>query len=211
MKLSIVVPFRDREAHLSEFRPHMQKFLETSGIDYRIVIVEQSFEKPFNRAKLLNVGFDLTRDSDYFCFHDVDMLPLEADYSYCSNPTHLAARAEQFGWKLPYDQYFGGVTMFDRESFLRINGYSNLYFGWGAEDDDVFLRCQMRNMKLSRKNCSFRSLSHERNIDSNLYGTNIELLRLAASRMTTDGLNSLEYQKIEEQQEEKYMRVKVDI
>ena len=168
-KLCIVVPYRNREHHLKEFLPHIEMVLELQAIDYHILIVEQSEKKAFNRGKLLNVGFDHDSRHDektnYFCFHDVDMLPIESDYTFCPVPTHLAAKAQQFGWKLPYNTYFGGVTLFDRESFEKVNGYANEYWGWGAEDDDMFNRCTYKKIQISRKNCTFRSLHHERIID----------------------------------------------
>ncbi len=74
--LGIVVPYRDRESHLVRFLPHMQQFLKE--IKHKIVIVEQHDDKPFNRAKLMNIGYDhLKNECDYFCFHDVDLLPIE--------------------------------------------------------------------------------------------------------------------------------------
>jgi hypothetical protein len=201
-KLCIVVPYRDREQHLAQFVPHMNNTLKKEGLDFEIFIVEQENGKPFNRAKLLNVGFDHAKDLfDYFVFHDVDMLPVESDYSYCPNPTHLASRAEQFGWKLPYSGYFGGVTLFDKESFLKINGYANEYWGWGAEDDDVFARCVFKGIKVSRKDCSFRSLHHERIIQPNEYHKNVEKLNTFQRNMEEgikEGLNTLHYEVIEQ-------------
>ena len=125
-KLCIVVPYRDRAEHLEKFLPAIKEKLTSENIDYHVLVVEQSEEKLFNRGKLLNIGFDYTKGSyDYYCFHDVDMLPIETDYSYCNVPTHLAGRASQFMGTLPYESYFGGVTLFDRESFVKVNGFSH--------------------------------------------------------------------------------------
>lgn len=30
-------------------------------------------------------------------------------------------------------EYTGGVTAYTKDQFLRMNGYSNLYYGWGGE------------------------------------------------------------------------------
>jgi hypothetical protein len=206
-KLSIIVPYRDREDHLEEFVPYMEgsKFLE--GINFEILIVEQNEEKPFNRGKLLNVGSLESPSSEYYCFHDVDMLPINSDYSFVSNPTHLAAEAEQFGFKLPYAGYFGGVTLFNKKDFTEINGYSNEYWGWGAEDDDVMHRCLAKGIKPARKNGRYRSLSHERPLQQDLYGKNLKKyfeFKNSTSRekidqmITEDGLSSLEYEIIKE-------------
>jgi predicted glycosyltransferase involved in capsule biosynthesis len=203
-KLSIVVPYRKREEHLKQFIPYMEEFLGKEGIPFHIYIIHQADDKPFNRAKLLNVGFKESEEFDYFAFHDVDMLPVDSDYSYVDCPTHLAAKAEQFGWRLPYDGYFGGVTLFDKESFIKINGYSNEYWGWGAEDDDVLLRCSIMEVSASRKDCGYRSLSHDRNIPQDLYNKNLEKfrdLRLTPTKekILLDGLETLSYEKVKEE------------
>jgi predicted glycosyltransferase involved in capsule biosynthesis len=203
-RLSVVVPYRNREEHLEEFIPYMEKSLSEEGIPYKIFIIEQADSKPFNRAKLLNVGFKESNDFDYFAFHDVDMLPVDSDYSFPDGPTHLASEVEQFNWGLPYDGYFGGVTLFDKESFVAINGYSNEYWGWGAEDDDVLHRCVARNIDTYRKECKYKSLNHERNIERDPYLKNVAKLQNFQSQLdpndqiNSDGLSNLSYKKIDE-------------
>lgn len=204
-KLSIVVPYRNREQHLAQFVPFMEEYLKGLsgyGEDFvpQILIVEQEDDKPFNRGKLLNVGFEESKDCDYFCFHDVDMLPVSSDYSPVDAPTHMATEAEQFGWKLPFEWYFGGVTMFDKESFGKINGFANEYWGWGAEDDDLFARCSTMGIKTYRKPGRYRSLQHDRFIENSLYQKNLDKLKLfqvksSEDRIMKDGLSTLVYER----------------
>lgn len=202
-KLSIVVPYRNREEHLKIFIPSMEKFMKEEEIPYHIFIIHQNDTRDFNRAKLLNVGYKESESFDYFAFHDVDMLPVDSDYSYPDGPTHLATRAEQFGYKLPYDGYFGGVTLFDKESFILVNGYANEYWGWGAEDDDILLRCRIKGVNTFRKDCKYRSLNHQRKIDQGPYLINLQKLGRFQSNpseevIMADGLSSLRYEKIGE-------------
>ena len=206
-KLAIIVPYRDREEHLKKFLPAMEECDFLDEIDYEILIVEQEEGKPFNRGKLLNIGAIQCHTASYYCFHDVDMLPMISDYSYVSTPTHLAAEAEQFGFKLPYQGYFGGVTLFDKHSFIKVNGYSNDYWGWGAEDDDVMFRCLVNDVRPSRKNGKYRSLDHNRVILQDLYQENLKKyfeFKNSPNRekiirdIKSDGLTTLEYKVLEE-------------
>jgi hypothetical protein len=216
-KLSVVVPYRDREDHLKQFIPYMEKWLTDEEIQFEIIIVNQSDGKGFNRAKLLNIGFKETGNCDYYVFHDVDMLPTDSDYDYTDGPTHLASQAEQFGYKLPYDGYFGGVTIFDKPSFIKINGYSNDYWGWGAEDDDVLYRCSIMGIQIYRKQCKYKSLDHERNIEHDPYMKNINKLNTfinsaSEESIMNDGLSNLSYNKIEDKMLTEYTRfITVDI
>lgn len=196
-KLSIIVPYRDRKSHLDEFIPHMERVLSEQNIDFHIYVVHQNDSKGFNRAKLLNIGFNESNMSDYFAFHDVDMLPVLSDYSYCEIPTHMASEAEQFNFKLPYHEYFGGVTLFNKEDFIRINGYSNDYWGWGAEDDDILLRCKVAKINVGRRKGRYRSLDHKREIERTLYIKNLEKFNShkgsEVSKISKEGLSNLSY------------------
>ena len=44
-------------------------------------------------------------------------------------------------YKLKYEEYFGGAVLFSKEQVEATNGYSNDYWDWGMEDDDLFWRC----------------------------------------------------------------------
>ena len=140
MRLEVVIPYRDRQEHLAKQVPHLWKVLTDQGIDFGITVVEQEAGKKFNLGMMRNIGFLERPDADYYCFHDVDMYAEDADYSYTDMPTHLAYACEQFGYKLPYRTYFGGVTLFNKASYEKINGHANWYWGWGAEDDDLYWR-----------------------------------------------------------------------
>lgn len=51
-------------------------------------------------------------------------------------------------FRLPYEDIFGGVSAMTLEQFVNVNGFSNKYWGWGGEDDDMFSRSvQVYNSK----------------------------------------------------------------
>ena len=41
---------------------------------------------------------------------------------------------------MPYGKFLGGVIAVTPTLYVKVNGYSNSYFGWGAEDDDFYRR-----------------------------------------------------------------------
>lgn len=206
-KLSVVVPYRDRESHLRIFVPYIHQFLSGRGIDHRIVIVEQHrHDKLFNRAKLMNIGFDISKDDcDYFAFHDVDLIPIgpePADYTYPNCPTHMSAYCSQFNYELPYEKLFGGVALFNKQDFVRVNGYSNEYWGWGAEDDDMYDRCEREGTGFARRPNRYNSLAHEKQkLTQENYMKNIQRLhnqKAGESNYKEDGINTLQYTLIAE-------------
>jgi len=154
-KLGIIVPYRDRPIQLRTFITSIKEYLLDKGIDYEIIVVEQSEKKDFNRGKLLNIGFIKAEEMGctYVIFHDVDMLPIKADYSYVDKPTHLITDIDlpEGVSRTLFDEYFGGVTAFPVNTFKQINGYSNKFYGWGFEDDDLLLRCLENHIDLDSK------------------------------------------------------------
>ena len=147
MKLGVCVPYRNREAHLKEFVPKIGKYLDSQGIDYCIYFGHQVDDKLFNRGAIKNIAakYAFEDGCDYIVWHDIDMIPEEgggADYSYPSDyPVHIATQISQMNYQLKYEEYFGGAVLFTKEQVYKTNGYSNDYWDWGMEDDDLFWRC----------------------------------------------------------------------
>lgn len=161
--LLIVIPYRDRLAHLLVLAPHLQAFLDARGIQHQLLVVEQSDHHPFNRGQLLNIGFHCSQNlGSHVCFHDVDLLPANSscDYTLNSQPVHLSGRSQQYRFQLPYETYFGGVTLFPNDVFRAVNGFSNRYWGWGREDDDLYLRLRSQGYDPVRRPGEFLSQRH---------------------------------------------------
>jgi hypothetical protein len=144
-KLGICIPYRDRQSHLDELVDKLGKLLTSKGIDHGFYVGHQVDDKLFNRGAMKNVAaqYAFNDGCDYIAWHDVDMIPDEnVDYSYPeNNPIHIATQLSKYDYGINYDQYFGGVILFTKEQVERTNGYSNEYWDWGQEDDDLFWRC----------------------------------------------------------------------
>ena len=151
-KLGIIIPYRDRANQLFEFKKEIGKHID---FDFEVIVVEQLGDQDFNRGKLLNIGFLKAEElgCDYVVFHDVDMIPVDVDYSYRAKPTHLISELDlpEGVSRTLFDEYFGSGKYVPSNIFKQINGYSNEYWGWGFEDDDLLLRCQENHVELDNK------------------------------------------------------------
>jgi len=143
-RLAVIIPFRDREGHLCALLPVLTATLRQQQLRFRIIVVEQEPGSLFNRGRLINTGMLYAAEfSDYYCLHDVDALPVVANYACPSQPLRLVSKivaandgheARRTGY------YFSGAVSIRKEQAFAANGYSNEYWGWGKEDDDLFFR-----------------------------------------------------------------------
>ncbi len=194
--LVILVPYRDRLDHLRQFSSHMDRFFR-GKLSFRIVVVEQAPGTPFNRGKLLNVGFRLHRDeAPVFALHDVDTLPQDesCDYRIADRPIHLAGRASKYGGQLPYPAFLGAVFVLRREHFEAANGFSNLYWGWGREDDEFARRLWASGITWENLPGRYQSLEHPPgDLSSRNDARLLEFLR-GERDWRRDGLCSLDFE-----------------
>lgn len=196
-RIALIIPFRNRHHQLPIFLKHMHTFLvQQNAVSHQIFVVEQLGDGPFNRGALLNIGFDRAIRSNHFdciVFHDVDMLPTNLNQLYTCSPTprHLCSYLDKFRYVLIYPQFFGGVTALRPGDLKRINGLSNLYQGWGGEDDDFYRRVALKFDHIERYSSrvgACRTLRHRQATP----GSSIQrLLHNSTGRSDRDGLNTL--------------------
>jgi N-terminal region of glycosyl transferase group 7/N-terminal domain of galactosyltransferase len=175
--LGIVIPYRDREEQLAALLPHLVAFfardLRNSHIRPLIVISEQADAQPFNRGWCCNAGFlAVADDCDYVCFHDVDYMPLWADYGYSPFPTRviwygadlrpMRVSADNQQWLPATRDALKSVVVLDKALFVAANGFSNQYRGWGFEDADFAARLQALDVPTTHgRDGTFSPLDHD--------------------------------------------------
>ncbi|XP_075870179.1 beta-1,4-galactosyltransferase 3 isoform X1 [Nelusetta ayraudi] len=217
---AIVVPYRNRQNHLRALLYHLHPFLQRQQIHYSIYIVQQWGNGTFNRAKLLNVGVrEALRDEEWSCIflHDVDLLPENDHNTYTCHkqfPTHLSVAMDKFRYRLPYSQYFGGVSAVTPDQYMKMNGFPNHYWGWGGEDDDIAARVRLSGMKIMRPPVAighYKMIKHKGDRGNEQNPRRFDLLKRTRLNWRSDGLNSLTYELLSRELEPLYTNLTVNI
>ncbi|XP_069746119.1 beta-1,4-galactosyltransferase 4-like [Narcine bancroftii] len=218
-RIAILIPFRNRERHLLYLLEHLHPFLQRQLLDYGIYVIQQAGNDLFNRAKLFNVGFleaMKERKWDCFIFHDVDLIP-ENDFNlyHCDyQPKHFVVGRNSTGYKLIYKFNFGGVTGMMTQQFMKVNGFSNRYWGWGGEDDDLLIRAWKQNMQLVRPAPQLGKYTmpfHKRDKGNEVNENRWNLLKQVHKEWNKDGLNSCFYNLKAKEHLPLYINITVDV
>ncbi|XP_047235950.1 beta-1,4-galactosyltransferase 4 [Girardinichthys multiradiatus] len=217
--VAILIPHRNREKHLLYLLQNLHPFLQRQQLHYAIYVIHQAGDATFNRAKLLNVGYlEAIKDFSWECFifHDVDLVP-ENDHNLyiCDQqPKHLVVGRNVTGYKLRYKGYFGGVTAMTKDQFFQVNGFSNSYWGWGGEDDDLRVRVELQKMKILRPPADvarYTMVFHKRDSGNQVNRNRMNLLGQTTKMWRTDGLNSCKYETLSVARYPLYVNITVDI
>ena len=150
MHTFFIVPYRDRQSDLTQFRAYFDKLcaakpLWAAGV--KLLIVEQADRRPFNRGALKNIGAlhvsSLGNGNPTLVFHDVDTIPrypLSIDYG--ANPgevNHIYGN----------DDALGGIFAVKLYDFFHAGGFPNLW-GWGYEDNVMTARMRKAGVAIDR-------------------------------------------------------------
>ncbi|KAM7389268.1 hypothetical protein PAMP_023256 [Pampus punctatissimus] len=239
-KVAVIIPFRKRDEHLKYWLYYLHPILQRQQLDYGVYVINQDGDEIFNRAKLLNVGYaEALKEYDYECFifSDVDLIPMDDRNTYkCfSQPRHLSVSMDKFGFRLPYNQYFGGVSSMSKEQYLKINGFPNNYWGWGGEDDDIYNRMAgwdalwlltndvagrrvrglaSKGMSISRPSGEVgkcRMIRHDRDKQNEPNPQRFDRIAHTRETMYKDGINSLSYKVVKTDRFDLFTKITVDV
>uniref|UniRef100_A0A672GV86 N-acetyllactosamine synthase n=1 Tax=Salarias fasciatus TaxID=181472 RepID=A0A672GV86_SALFA len=217
--VAILIPFRNRERHLVYFLHHLHPFLQRQQLHYAIYVINQAGNVTFNRAKLLNIGYlEALKDYSWDCFilHDVDLIP-ENDHNLyvCEDqPKHLMVARNSTRYKLMSPSYFGGVTALTREQFFQVNGFSNSYWGWGSEDDDLRIRVRQHKMTIVRPPedvARYTMVFHKRDKGNEVNKDRKTLKGQTPQNWRNDGLTSCSYRTLSLDRLPLYVNITVDV
>ncbi|VDP10452.1 unnamed protein product [Soboliphyme baturini] len=152
--VAIVIPYRDRKSHLVRLLAYLIPVLQRQRLDFRFIVAEQYGQGVFNKGRIMNAAFTLADALHVDCviFHDVDLFPQDDRnlYSCADSPLHLGAYVSTLGYELPYYDLVGGVLALSAYHFKSVNGFSNMFWQWGGEDDDMGRRLVEHNYTIHR-------------------------------------------------------------
>ena len=154
-KLMVVIPFRG-EASSSSFEhlcAHLPAHLDAHGVDFAMILVNQVDSYPFNRGMLANVAFAVIKQQqihggkkyrrdwfNYMAVHDVDRFPATENRSCATVTSDYYSDPGMSPRVLHPTSYTGGVLLLRSSVFQSVNGFSNSFWGWGHEDNELYLR-----------------------------------------------------------------------
>ncbi|XP_067668200.1 beta-1,4-galactosyltransferase 4-like [Haliotis asinina] len=218
-KTAVIVAYRNRQRHLVILLNHLIPFLVRQQAEFAIFVVEPVPNVTFNRALLMNIGFlEALKTNNFTCFvfHDVDLMPVTDHNLYrCgATPRHMAVSNSKYDNGGGFHAYAGGVMALSKDTYLDINGHSNLYFGWGGEDDDLLCRLAYKGYKISRyprKIGRYKAVYHDEDRGNSVSNTRFQLLWTAEERMQSEGLSSLSYRNLKQEARQFYTWIYVDI
>ncbi|XP_077381531.1 beta-1,4-galactosyltransferase 3-like isoform X2 [Festucalex cinctus] len=219
-RTAIVVPYRKRLTHLRALLDHLHPFLQRQQLHYGIYLVEQWGNGTFNKGRLYNAGArEALRDEKWSCiiFHDVDLLPEDDRNTYACNtgsPMHLSVAIDKFAYRLYYKGAFGGVVAVTPDQFRKMNGFSNQFWGWGQEDDNLWQRVFLAGMEPVRPPeaiARYKMIKHERDPGNERNPHNVELLKRTKLDWDSDGLNSVTHKLLSKERRRLYTHLMVDV
>ncbi|CAF1161420.1 unnamed protein product [Didymodactylos carnosus] len=202
-RIAILVPLKGRDFNAKTFLFNIHTFLRRQLSTYIIIYIEQINPiAVFNKGRLYNTAISYIKQQtklEITCFilHDVDLIPEnDGNYYTCESKhiKHTTVRirlSNATKYLVNYEFLIGGVLMLSHDQYVTINGFSNLYWGWGGEDDDLGLRLIKKHLCVIRPSdevATYVALYHAPTRPNN---ERFELLKWSTVRIMDDGYSSV--------------------
>lgn len=215
---AIVVPFREqveqqRGEQLKKFVSHMSRYHS----DWPVIIVEQSDDgRKFNRGALCNIGARIAKKNgaEYVIFHDVDLIPLAKIVPYYTaypiQPIHIG---KAWTSKYNYERFMGGVLSISMKDLAKTNGFPNMFWGWGGEDDALRDRIHKQGLQVYQPTLrgeGFRELTHV-STSSKQEWTNLTKFRDVRSDTGRHGFKDVRYKVLDVQESGNVKKITVEL
>lgn len=209
--LKISIPYRGMVKCKSRMLDTLREFENLPNI--QLQIVEQSNDgRRFNLGKMMNVGFDLysksSSDNDWvYMFHPIDLFPKEGISPYLLGAEQIiSGLVSIMRYNVIGQDHFYRACQYSPSVYRMFNGYTNNFWGWGAEDDEFFNRLRITQLQSQHTNLEFNTWcetkqDHEPDHPSpdylaglNHHSSNLGIANsLTRDRMLSDGLSNLQY------------------
>lgn len=164
-KVCIIIIYQKNKKY-STCLQSILKYYETVHPNIDIYVIEQSQKDNINYGMMKNVGFDLTKNKnyDYFIFSNIYYVPDDelSQYLYNCNkfPFSFGLRGSRYQYMDPseymsyyeknkeinLEQNISNMVCFDKETFIKLNGYPNQF--WGISGENLILLSRMYKKKL---------------------------------------------------------------
>lgn len=209
--IKVSIPYRGMPKSKQRMLQILESFSDDKDVQFQIV--EQSEDgRRFNLGKMINVGFDLfskasdTDDWTYF-FHPIDLFPKQGFAPYRSGAELLLQnKIDICSYNIPEKDLHYRSCSYRPDAYRKFNGYTNNFWGWGAEDDEFFNRVRMTNLRMGHIKLLFDTWcevkeDHEPDHPSPDYILGLEhhaknlsiAWSLTEEKMKQDGLSNLSY------------------
>lgn len=190
--LLIIVPYRDREEHLQKYLELTPKYFDNQNVTYDILITELDPVGDWNAGLVCNslVNFVKKADYKYLYIHHVDVYPISGKWVFPED-NEIFTNIGDVGSCL--------TTLYN---FFKVGGYRNTFWGWGAEDDDLYKKMWEEGIKVtnieesnSAFNVEFDTVfqEHERKFVGVNYSHNVALLKIKPDRNTNSIFDTNKY------------------
>lgn len=178
----IVVPYRNRERDLEKFLEKTPEYFNKQNLTYDILICELEQDCSWNAGMPCNSLIDFIKDKEYewLYIHHVDITPIEGEWKF-PNANEVYHNLGDYG-----------SCLMKMEVFLKVGGYSNSFWGWGAEDNDLYDKLRKQNFKVVTLNESHSVKydmgyqNHSRNFDGINYANNLKTLYVIPENQKTN-------------------------